>query len=181
MIYVLDENGSLFYQQDVFHDVYSLVKHMQQFFSSVHKRMNFLNAIEDNQAIAEWVQFYKIESSEYDGSYLEQHSINRYVRPSQYISLQVIGDKIDGAVVFTIYCQEREFSSLEYGEKLYIEVAKHILNKRSSGGKYPIYITDLDLSKSLLDMDMRYLQTFHYLKYKKEIEHYLSVALEALA
>ncbi len=180
MIYVLDEKGSLFYQQDDFHDVYSLVKHLQQFFSSIHKRMNFLNAVEDNQAVAELVQFYKIESSDYEGSYLEQHAINRYVRPSKYISLQVIGDKVDGAVIFTIYCEGREFSSLEFGEKLYVEVAKHILNKRRSGAKYPIYITDMDLSKSLLDMDMRYLQTFHYLKYKKEIEHYLSMALEAV-
>jgi len=181
MIYVLDEKGSLFYGQDDFHDVYSLVKHLQQFFASVHRRMKFLNTDEDSQPIAKLVQFYKIESSEYEGSYLEQHTINRYVRPIKYIGLQVIGDKIEGAVIFTIYCEGREFSSLKFGEALYVEVAKHIINRRHSGEKYPIYITDMDLSKGLLDMDMRYLQTFHFLKYKKEIEHYLSVALEALS
>lgn len=180
-LYILDEKGSLFYQQDDFHDVYSLVKHLQQFFSSVHNRMNFLNAAEQTQNIAELVQFYRIEHDDIEGSYLEQHTINRYVRPAKYVSLQVIGDRVDREVVFTIYCEDREFSTLEYGEQLYNEVARHILNKRSSGSKYPIYITDLDLSKSLLDMDAKHLQTFHYLKYKKEIEQYLSEALEALA
>jgi len=179
-IYVLDEKGSLYYQQDDFHDVYSLVKHLQQFFASVHNRMNFLNTTEEFQAVSQLVQFYKIEHSDIDGAYLEQHTINRYVRPSKFVSLQVIGDKVDNGVMFTIYCEGKEFSTLEYGEQIYMEVARHILSKRSSGAKYPIYITDLDLSKSLLDMDLKHLQTFHYLKYKKEIEQYLSDALEAL-
>ncbi len=179
-IYILDEKGSLFHQTSEFYDVYSLVKHWQQFLASVHSRMNFLNARDDTQGIDELVLFYKIQHSEYDGSYLDQHAINRYVRPSKYVSLQVIGDKIDGKDIFTIYCQEREFSTLEYGEQIYYEVASHVLSKRKSGEKYPIYITDLDLSKSLLDMDMKQLQTFHYLKYKKEIESYLSKVFELL-
>jgi len=179
-IYVLDEKGSLFHQEDDFYDVYSLVKHLQQFFASVHKRMNFINKIDDMQGIAEVVQFYKIEHSDLDGSYLEQHAVNRYVQPSKYVSLQVIGDKIGGEVIFSIYCEGREFTTLEYGEKIYLEVAKHVLSKRKSREKYPIYITDLDLSKSLLDMDMKHLQTFHYLKYKKEIEDHLSLVLDTL-
>jgi len=177
-IYVLDEKGSLFHQKDDFYDAYSLVKHLQQFFASVHKRMNFINKIDDMQGIDEVVQFYKIEHSDLDGSYLEQHAVNRYVQPSKYVSLQVIGDKIGGEVVFSIYCEGQEFTTLEYGEKIYFEVAKHVLSKRKSGSKYPIYITDLDLSKSLLDMDMKHLQTFHYLKYKKEIEDHLSLVLD---
>lgn len=177
-IYVLDEQGSLFQQDDDFHDVFSLVKHLQQFFSSVHNRMKFLNATEDRQTVSDVVQFYKIEHSDADGSYLEQHSINKLVRPSNYVSLQVIGDRVDGEVMFTLYCEGREFSTLEYGEKIYYEVVKHVLSKRSSGAKYPIYITDIDLSKSLLDMDMKFLQTFHFLKYKKEIEDHLSLVLD---
>lgn len=177
-IYVLDEKGSLFNQEDDFYDVYSLVKHLQQFFASVHKRMNFINKIDDIQGVAEVVQFYKIEHSALDGSYLEQHAVNRYIQPSKYVSLQVIGDKIGGEVVFSIYCEGQEFTTLEYGEKIYFEVAKHVLSKRKSRAKYPIYITDLDLSKSLLGMDMKHLQTFHYLKYKKEIEDHLSLVLD---
>lgn len=180
-IYILDEKGSLFNQENDFHDTYSLVKHLQQFLAAVHSRMNYLNMRSDTQGVDALVLFYKIEHSEYDGSYLEQHAINRYVRPSKYVSLQVIGDKIEGKEIFTIYCQEREFTTLEYGEQIYYEVASHVLSKRKSGEKYPIYITDLDLSKSLLDMDMRDLQTFHYLKYKKEIEHYLSKVFDLLS
>ena len=179
-VYVLDEKGSLFYQQASFHDIYSLVKHMQQFFAAIHQRMCFLNTSQQLPDVSELVHFYKIEHSDTSGAYLEQHQINRYIRPEKYVSLQVIGDKVDDEVVFTLYCQGREFNSLEYGERLYHEVAKHVLSKRTSGEKYPIYITDLDLSKSLLGMDMKYLQTYHYLKYKKEIEDHLSDALACL-
>jgi len=179
-IYVLDEYGSLFHQEEDFYDTYSLVKHLHQFFTAVNKRMNFLNMTDGKQGVSELVEFYKIEHSGSEGSHLERHSVNNYVPPSKYVSLQVIGDKIDGVVVFTIYCEGREFSTLEYGEKIYNEVVTYLLSKRRNGAKYPVYITDIDLSKSLLGMDMKYLQTFHFLKYKKEIEHYLSLVLDTL-
>lgn len=175
-IYILDENGTLYHQQDEFYDSYSLVTHFQQFFSAIHKRMNYL--CRDKHITRENVLFYKIEHSNYDGSYLEPYDLNHYIRPSKYTSLQVIGDKINGEAIFTLYCEGREFTSLEYGKQLYYKVAEYILSKRKNSARYPIYITDLDLSKSLLGVDVKYLQTFHYLKYKKEIEQHLNIMVK---
>jgi adenylate cyclase class 1 len=75
----------------------------------------------------------------------------------------------------------REFSSLEFGEHLFREVARYILERRRSGLHYPIYITDIDLSHRLAGVaGTERLQTVHYLEYKKLIEERLNQALVAL-
>ncbi|MFO7704832.1 MAG: hypothetical protein R6V43_06830, partial [Halopseudomonas sp.] len=76
-----------------------------------------------------------------------------------------------------IFCNQREFSELEYGTQLYTEVARHILNKRRSHEDYPCYITDLDLSA--LD-PAGGMQTVQYLRYRQQLEDALNAAMQAL-
>ena len=60
-------------------------------------------------------------------------------------------------------------------------MARYVLERRVSGETYPIYITDIDISRALLDEgDVGELQTLHYLNHKKRIEDRLNQALEAL-
>ncbi|MBN4080277.1 class I adenylate cyclase [Beggiatoa alba] len=176
-IYILDEKGSLCHHQEDYHDVYTLVMHMKQFFAAVYKRMRSLKV---NQNLSDILEFYLVKHSDYGGTFLENYKFNRYLHPAKFTGLRVVCDKIEDEVVFAIYCENKEFTSQEYGEQLYFEVARHILKMRKSESRYPVYITDLDLKENLMDMSMEYLQTFHFLKYKKEIEHYLNVAIEAL-
>jgi len=82
-------------------------------------------------------------------------------------------DRQEDDVSFTLFCEDREFSNLEYGDQIYREVARHVLSLRESGETYPIYITDLDLSSALLDTSTDGVQTVHYLRYKKIIEERL--------
>jgi len=95
----------------------------------------------------------------------------------------VIGDFIDdGKAMFSIYCDEKEFTSLEYGEQVYDEVARHVLERRKSGLHYPIYITDIDLPRTLLGNDTAdHVQTVHFLNYKRNIEERLNAALAGFA
>ncbi len=87
-------------------------------------------------------------------------------------------DRKDRDTVYTIYCEDREFSSLEFGPRLFQAVSRHILLRRSSGEDYPIYITDIDLSPTLMvDTEAKSLQTIDYLSYKKIIEEKLHEAL----
>jgi len=78
----------------------------------------------------------------------------------------------------TIFCDHREFSELEYGERLYREVASHILGQRRHREAYPCYITDLDLSA--IDPGGR-MQTVQYLRYRQQLETALNDAMQALA
>jgi adenylate cyclase class 1 len=95
--------------------------------------------------------------------------------------VQVIGDMVNQNTAFTVYCNEEEFSSLDHGKSLFKEVAKYVLRKRSSGKRYPIYITDVDLSPAMLGARRTdKVQAIDYLKYKKRIEEKLNKELGRL-
>jgi adenylate cyclase class 1 len=56
-----------------------------------------------------------------------------------------------------------------------------VLQKRSSGQRYPIYITDVDLSPAMLgSRSGEGVQAIDYLKYKKRIEAKLNRELAGL-
>jgi adenylate cyclase class 1 len=93
------------------------------------------------------------------------------------VSLQVIADLVDNKAVFTLFYENEEFSYLQYGDQLYYEVVKRVLQSRLSGEKYDIYVTDIDLSPALLNIDVNSLQTSRYLFYKRMIEARLKQAM----
>jgi adenylate cyclase class 1 len=76
-----------------------------------------------------------------------------------------------------LYCNGREYSRLEYGDGLYSRVAAEILSVRAGGGRYPCYITDLDMPD---EHGGASLQTVHLLRKKAELENSLNQALQEL-
>ena len=91
----------------------------------------------------------------------------------------MICDSVDGDQhSYRIYCGDREFSSLQYGQDLYSEVAGEVTRLRSDHGHYPIHVTDIDIAYSLLDSPPGgRLQTIHYLSHKRYIELRLNKSL----
>ncbi len=75
----------------------------------------------------------------------------------------------------TLYCDNREFSELEYGDQLYEAVAMQILGKRLEPKRYRCYITDLDLSGLL---DDGHGQSILFLRHKAELEKLLNEAMD---
>ncbi len=172
-IYVLDEKGSLFQQRIQFHDKFTLLAQFQRFLESVQPRCA---AIAGTTLDIEYYQIIRDGASKF--SVQSQH-IQPLQRSHAYLGIQVIGDVLEnGDTVFTMYCGKREFSTQEYGEDLFRHVANYVLAQRSSGSNYPIYITDIDLSKGLLGADAVHgLQTVHLLTYKQRIESHLNKEL----
>jgi adenylate cyclase class 1 len=98
------------------------------------------------------------------------------------MDVQVIGN-IDDAQQgsFSIYCNNREFSMLEYGNRLFEVVAEDITRRRQSGTYYPIYITDIDINSAMLGSDKSEgVQTICFLNYKKRVESLLNEALRKI-
>lgn len=177
-IYVLDEKGTLSYQQDVFYDVSTLMRHYSRFFESIHNRMRFVaqQSSQDTAIRVDEVKFYMIRRDRNGKKVLTEQAINKFMRTSQYVSLQVIVDLIDEKPIYTLFYENEEFSSLQYGSKLYEEVVKRVLIGRSSGEKYDIYVTDIDLSPTILGMKTNSLQSSRYLYFKRQIEKNLKKA-----
>lgn len=179
--YVLDEKGSLSKQVKQFHDLASLLAQYRDFFTIIHERMSLLLRDGMNQRSAvEDVYYYRIEKHSNNQFDITRHSINPMLKAETGVNLQVLGDNINDGAMFTVYCKEREFTTMEYGNQLFIEVAKYIMGLRRSQQDYPIYITDIDVSFSLLKSEPGKVQTSHYLSFKYKIESYLNKELENL-
>ncbi len=178
--HILDERGSYFNQETTFYDAFSLVQHFQQFFTNIHQRMQFFSSMSTHTEKPPQLEFYFINKDRLGHWQLIEHRLANMFKVQGFISLQVITDYIASSLSLHIYCNDREFSSLEYGEKLYQEVAKYMLLLRQPPATYPIYITDIDLSRSLLGEDFTGVQTIHYLQYKRQIEDTLHKALQAI-
>ena len=79
---------------------------------------------------------------------------------------------------YTFYCDHLEFSEFEHGDDIFKVVAGYIHQQRLNGEKYPIHITDLDLSG--LQDDSRHHSTSFFLQQKFALEGLLNRALQLL-
>ncbi len=179
-IYVLDERGSLFQETLPFYDATTLLNQYSRFFDAVLNRINFL--MQEGQQVnsAEGLEFYLIVRDSETRYRLERQAPQFRDMNRQYFSLQVIVDVDEsGQTVFTLYCGNREFSTLEYGSDLFSSVVRHVLELRRSGQAYPIYITDIGMARAVLgDAGVDKVQTIHFLNYKKRIEDQLNRVLQ---
>ena len=95
-----------------------------------------------------------------------------------FFNIQVIGSPDDEHNSLCIFCEDKEFSLMEHGKELFNVVAEFVIKRRESGEKYPIYITDIDISRGLMgQVESDKLQTIHYLNYKRRIEDKLNQAI----
>lgn len=78
-------------------------------------------------------------------------------------------------------CENKQFCTHEFGPHTFHAVAEYILELRQNYRRYPIYISDLDLSLSGQNSpSLQKLQTNHYLRIKNALEFQLNRALRAL-
>ena len=179
-IYVLDENGSLHHQITPFYEDLTLINQFSLFFYSIIKRQGFQQEGEANSRVKE-LEFCRVKRVVGDKCMFERKVLNKENLTSKYFHVQVIGDVVDNKPVFTIYCEGKEFSYIDHGATLFLEVARFVLSQRKANEKYPIFITDLDMSPALLGERLdNYVPVVDYLQYKKRIEDKLNAALRNL-
>lgn len=186
VLYVLDEMGSLFHQKLPMDSRNIVAEHYYEFFLNINKRRALMDdqpidiLIDESEALPEWsIEIYTLHKEKF--KYAAKPMVIERDGRRQGYHIQVAGDVVDKKTVFTFFCDDVEFSSLDWGSKVFREVAKHIINKRKDKKKYYIYITDLTLSAVLLGKKSGHTaQTVDLLKYKKRIEDSLNKALVGL-
>ncbi|HFD81217.1 MAG TPA: class I adenylate cyclase [Gammaproteobacteria bacterium] len=178
LIYILDERGSLFHQRVTFHDRKTLLGQFQRFLDSVRYRMLNMN-LPHGLSPQHDFQYFRIDRDPAQQYCLEALEAPQRATGRHYLDVQVIGDPDAGqGDSFSIFCGEREFSSLEHGDEIYRRVAEYITRQRSSGSHYPVYISDIDLGSSASVVAAASgIQSIHFLAHKKRIESRLNAAL----
>jgi adenylate cyclase class 1 len=185
VVYVLDELGVLFHQKMPVDDVQVVAKHFIDFIDALLEKNRLqqeyvvdssVDTSTERLQINDEIEVYKLIRDDYHYN-AKSIELPEEVAVSSY-SVQVIGEVVDKKTVFTFYCDDAEFSTAESGNEIFQVVAKHILKQRSKGEKYYVYITDLDLSPSLVGDDVtRDIPIVKHLKYKKNIESKLNAVL----
>ena len=184
-VYVVDENGSLYYHRADDQNPEVLLNQYRRFFDSVTYRQMIQRGDAPVGSAEEGmpkIQFFQAGRGREGRLMLQRKTVERNVAAGGYFNLQVIGeDAGDGKPMFTIYCNDVELTSLEFGDGLFGEVARHVLEQRKSGLLYPIYITDIDMPATMLGKDSSMsTQTINYLNYKRFIEAKLNAELKAM-
>ena len=180
-LYILDERGSLITMVMPFYDYKSLINHLRIFFVSITKRRNILltdDCLRVEEIATEFYRLTQEKDKSYSAKLIDKMPDSDH---SRYFNIQVLGDLDENRQSsLTIYCEDHEFSTLEYGQNIFTAVVKHIIKQRKDSATYPIYITDIDLSRNLFFLsDIKNLQTIHYLEYKKRIETKLNATLSS--
>jgi adenylate cyclase, class 1 len=166
-VYILDERGSLFIQQHEKSDINQLLHQYSIFLQSILNRNLFKESVV--------IEHYEIHKNSTGLLSCSQVSKSK-TAASQQLKLRISGETTLQGIHYTIYCNEEEFSSLNYGNQLFLAAYQHILEFRLSKQNYPVYISDIDLPLSAFHIDsLEQLQTIHYLNYKQKIEGKLNV------
>ena len=166
-VWVVDETGTLFHQQQPYHDQVTLLNPYRRFLQSVSYRQGVMAGLTANKV----PRIYQLTKGKGAVWNAKEHLINDETSMLRYFNIQVIASEFQpGSSNFTYFCDDIEFSPLEYGDKLLAAVAKRILMHRNHEERYPAYITDLDIS-ALNPLSRQV--TCQYLEIKKELEQQL--------
>ncbi|MEK6748615.1 MAG: class I adenylate cyclase [Pseudomonadota bacterium] len=181
LLFVFDENGALFVQESSEIIIDSLVHHFLIFLKSVTRRQAALAGVGGRTILPEKLEFYQIVTKN-NNPYIERHEMEYERVDPRYFNISVIGEFVDERASFRVFCDNKEFSSLEFGDKLFEVVAQYIAALRAGGGTdYPCYITDIDLAPGMLGLEQnRKIPTILYLHYKRRIEQRLDRAFKEL-
>lgn len=173
-IFVLDEHAALFTTSQESFRVEVIFDHYLQFFQALFKHY----VQEDGESGPPHLEMFRLKSKSPD-IYTAAKISATMPRGDDYLSVRVFVDvHKSGAQQFTIFCEDEEFSSAEHGGRLFIAIAEYVFARRGRAEKYPIYITDLELSNRFRQQrKIDTSQTIHVLNYKKRIEFELTRAL----
>ncbi|MBT2371679.1 class I adenylate cyclase [Pseudomonas fluorescens] len=179
-LYVLDEFNALWQQRLPFHDEQSLLVPLQRFLQSIIYRRDALSPLDPQQPLGavQTLYYQLLPSGSGRARRAEPRSVPQTPANKPFYDVQaIIGKGAPGQVGITLYCNQREFCELEFGDQLFAVVAQEIIGQRRETERYRCYITDLDLSGLLGDVQS---PSNLYLRYKAELEQALNQALHQI-
>ncbi len=173
-IIVADEMGSIFFTQKNFFNENTVLNPIRHFLENIQRRKYTLSATEQGHKVV----YYEIGRLQQGDMVAHRKHFTPLQQMDNYHNVQAIAQTGSlGDIFYTIYCDNKEFSQLEYGDALFAAVAAHIASLRRNNEHYPCYITDLDLSQLTL-AENEALQTIQYLQHKEKLEIAINQALK---
>jgi adenylate cyclase, class 1 len=150
-IYLLDDKGALFYYSSRYHSTPSLLRPLCFFLQNLINKLEFVTNVVNTAPKLLCFEIHKKHrfiNSEQSDWILEPRKIEGDLRHLPLFNIKVIAETLDNDhPQYLIYCNEQEFSSYLYGDRIFEQVAAYIKSQRKDQEPYPCYITDLDISR----------------------------------
>jgi len=167
-LYIIDEKGSFFSQR--YNNTSS-----QQLLTAYSNFLTILNdkGILNNSLAVEYFELHLSTSNQYSARKIPPPIALTW----DYLNIRITGEIYSSAteVLYTLYCNDLEFSAAGTEKDIFNSVAEYIYDIRQSKEKYPIHITEIDVPLQALGVDSyQQLQTIHFLRYKQKIESRLN-------
>ncbi len=178
-IHMLDERGSLSFEEREFHDQTSLLGAYRRFFRNINRRLAAATG-EGTQFLPRQVAYY--QSAQNPGKESQLHPLQDPIQEDGDNTFDVVvsyNTKSGPANSLVISCRGREFAAQSLGEDTYHAVAAFILEHRPSGETYPIYVTDLDIQGDPA-LGIAGLQTAELMRIKHRFDRRLNDAWQSL-
>jgi adenylate cyclase class 1 len=164
-VYIVDEKGSLYIRSHSDATPVQLVNQYARFLHSLISRKT---------TEAASMQFYEIEKNA-AADWSCRPIPFQLPKDHEKTPLSISIASLDSAAVITVCWNGAEFTSQQYGSRLFETVRERIIEFRRNGQTYPVSITELDLSPSAFGIaDTEHLQTLHFLECKEKIEAQLN-------
>ncbi len=165
-LYVIDEKGSFFQQYHSNTSEQQLLTAYSIFLETLYNK----GILDINLRI----DYYKLSYSK-TAKYTATKIILPVVLTWDYLSIRVTGEMINSPahIIYTLYCDNLEFSSSSPDEDSFKSIADYIytIRQNKDKNKYPIHITEIDVPLQVLGVDnYEQLQSIHFLRYKQKIE-----------
>lgn len=177
-ITVLDEHNSIWRQRSAFHSEHNLLMPLDRLLQSLLFRRSAkgqIASLQEHDELA--VEYFQLRRNG-DVTSVQRYELDRSEvnHPSNDIQA-IIEPGANKRLHVTLYCNNREFSVLEYAQTLFTAVAREIVAQRREGEHYPCYISDIDFTTVDQQKPM---QTVQALRYKTTLETALNKALNSL-
>lgn len=170
-VYVMDEMGSLFRSKGNIVPYEQILQQYAYFFELLMRRRHLL--IHGSQGVLrfERIEFQRLykKGGCYHAATLVLPASNR--AGNRVHPLQVMVDRIDHQPAYKIYCDQKEFSSSQYGDHLFSEVLEYLRHRDVSADKQAYFVGDVDISAAFYHQQQQgTLQSVQYLRFKHDIE-----------
>ncbi len=177
-LYILDEEGALFYQTIRGSSEQQLLSQQHRFFQELVLLRSLRSQQHDPQLLLATPEYFKILRNHNGEWSLDAHTPPRIAIGEEHLDLRLVTEGLDlQTSPHLLVCGDQEFSSLEYGELLPHIAADFILQKRRPGETYPIYLSGLQLTGTTTDLSPT---TIELLNLKKRLEQRLNQALQEI-
>jgi adenylate cyclase class 1 len=174
-VYVTDETGALFHDRIENGDPQFVLTRLERFLHSMDRLRGAVDLHVSGTNSWQRPALFRLERMP-DRSWQAQPA-RLASAPSEYLDLRLVAEKsANNVTVLSLVCGEREISALSLGASLYEEAARLILKHRS-GGRYPLYLTEVELIQERYGVPPTGVEL---LCLKRRVEARLNQALRAL-